>query len=176
MLEEAIKQQHDLELIIPALPFEPRAAIAKIEALLNSHANESVALVGSSLGGYYAVYIAEKYHCRATLINPAVRPYELLCGYLGENENIYTGEKYVFTSEHIQQLREIEVSDMQYPSHYLVLLQTGDEILDYRQAVEKFNNANINVMPGGNHSFDEFENVINDIITFSQTSPIADSM
>lgn len=168
LLADAVSLRDDIELVVPALPFEPMSAISTIQRCMEATAHEQVALIGSSLGGFYALYIAEKYHCRATLINPAIRPYELLADYLGKNINMYTGEQYVFTTAHISQLQDIEIQKIKFPQNYLVLLQTGDEILDYRQAVEKFNNSYVSVAQGGNHSFDGFEKVINDIIEFSQ--------
>ena len=90
-----------------------------------------VCLIGSSLGGYYATWLAEQYDCRAVLINPAVRPYDFFEEYLGFNTNYYTAEQYELTMDHIEQLREIEVEQISNPDRYLMMLQTGDEVLDY---------------------------------------------
>ena len=120
-------------------------------------------------GGYYSTWFAEKYNARAILINPSVRPYETLVGYLGENENFYTEEKWQFNHQHIQQLLDIDVKNITKPERYLVLLQTGDEVLDYRQAEKKYSESNLQIEQGGDHSFQGFENHIEAILSFLGT-------
>ena len=97
-------------ILIPEIPFQPSEAISQLEELVNKNVNCAgktcpVCLVGSSLGGYYATWLAEQYDCRVVLVNPAVKPYDLFDEYLGFNTNYYTGEEYELTMDHIQQLR-----------------------------------------------------------------------
>ena len=119
------------EFACPELPHRPRAAIALLEGLLEERAPADVCLIGSSLGGYYATWLAEAHDLRAVLVNPAVRPYELLRAYVGRQTNLYTGAQYDFTEEHVAELRALEV-DHVTPERYLLLVRTGDEVLDYR--------------------------------------------
>ena len=154
----------NVDLQIPLLAFAPQEAIAQIDNLIVDAPN--TVLIGSSLGGYYANYFAEKYAVKAVLINPAVRPYELLGDYLGEQLNPYTGESYFLAAEHMQQLRAVAVHKMQRASNRMVLLQTGDETLDYRQAESYFANAVLEVEQGGDHSFVGFENKLEQIANF----------
>jgi len=165
LLKKALAKEN-IEYLIPGLPPIPVEAVNIIEILIDRYGSRQIVLIGSSLGGYYAFYFAEKFNLHAVLINPAIRPYELLCDYLGLNENMYTHEKFELTREHLMQLRSIDVVRPSNPENYLLLVQTSDELLDYQQAVKKFNQSRKFIIQGGSHGFDEFENVIDDILSF----------
>ena len=120
----------------PALSHIPTKAIAQAEAII-SEQGESLTLVGSSLGGFYATLLAEKHDLRAILVNPAVVAPISLDEVIGTQTNLYTGESFEFTHEHIGQLRALEVSRIT-PERYLLMVETGDELLDYRQAVARY--------------------------------------
>jgi predicted esterase YcpF (UPF0227 family) len=139
----------------PALPHLPDRAIAVIEAEIAAHRADSVTLIGSSLGGFYATYLAERHDLRAILINPAVFPHEGLRAYLGLQKNLHTREQYELTEEHLRQWRTLYRTSI-HPERYLLLVETGDETLDYRQAVEKYRGARQIVIEGGDHSLKSF--------------------
>ncbi|MGH6631584.1 MAG: YqiA/YcfP family alpha/beta fold hydrolase, partial [Burkholderiales bacterium] len=120
------------EFAAPALPHSPAQAAAMLDALAARHSG--AALVGSSLGGYYATWLAEKRGLRAVLLNPAVRPYELLKNYFGVQQKLHTEECYEFTSQHVEELRALEAANVT-PERYLLIVAKGDEVLDYRSAV-----------------------------------------
>ena len=144
-------------LLVPALDHWPRQAVEQLQALVASR-SQPVVLLGSSLGGYYATWLTEHYrHVRSVLINPSVRPFELLALWLGENENIYTEERYLLTRDHLHQLQALECREINDPSRYLLLVQSADEVLDYREAVARFAACEQVVQPGGSHGFDHFE-------------------
>jgi predicted esterase YcpF (UPF0227 family) len=145
----------------------PNAAVDMLSGLFESlKKTHTVAVAGSSLGGFYATWLAERYACKAVLINPAVRPHLLLEKYLGENINYYTTEHWVLDESHIRQFRELEVEFITQPERYLLMVQKGDETLDYRQAVNKYSNCPAIIENGGNHSFVNFENYIEQILEF----------
>jgi predicted esterase YcpF (UPF0227 family) len=98
-------------------------------------------VVGSSLGGYYATWLAEKRGVSAVLVNPAVRPYELLRPALGVQKNLHTGKEYEFTERHLAELAALEVPAITRPERYLLMVETGDEVLDYTQAVARYRGA-----------------------------------
>jgi predicted esterase YcpF (UPF0227 family) len=149
---------------IPPAPVDAAEMLVRcVEAAQKKH---TVALAGSSLGGFYATWLAEMYGTRAVLINPAVRPYDLLGKYLGENINYYTSERWMLDATHIEQLRDLEVDPITRPDRYLLMVQTGDETLDYRLAVEKYSGCTSIIEEGGNHSFVAFENHIDRILDF----------
>lgn len=152
---------------VPALPHRPAAAMALLRDIVERHPD--AALIGSSLGGFYATWLAEHYAVRAVLVNPAVRPYELLNSYLGPQKNLYTGAEYELTPQHIDELRALEV-DAITPARYLLLTRAGDEVLDYRLAVEKYRGARQQVIPGGDHGFGDFENYLNEVLEFCGVS------
>ena len=149
--------------IAPALPHSPEAAARLLTELVGAH--PQCTLVGSSLGGYYATWCAERYGLRAALVNPALRPYELLAGAIGPQQNLYTGEHYEFTAGHLVQLRALEV-DAVSPARYLVMVTTGDEVLDYRQALARYRGARQIKVDGGDHGFSDFERYLEPVLEF----------
>lgn len=158
-------QQHQcvVDYQLPELSDQPDRAIAQLTALVEQ-AGQDVVLIGSSLGGYYATWLACQYGLRAVLINPAVRPYELLREYLGPNKNFHSGEEYVLTENHIEALRQLETQPGPCYELLDVYLESGDEVLDYRQAEAKYQRARLHLFPGGDHSFINFEMQISDIL------------
>ena len=152
---------------LPALPHRPAQAIALAEALINRHRDDDITLIGSSLGGYYATWLAEKFGLKAVFINPAVLPERDLEQYLGPQRNLYTGEPYELTSAHLAEMRALRVAHITRPERYYLLVQTGDEVLDYREAVRYYAGAKQRVIEGGDHGFQEFEREIPEILKFA---------
>ena len=131
------KGREDL-LICPQIPVEPEQARNFLERLVEETLTDfTISFAGSSLGGYYATYLAEKYDSTAVLINPSVKPYETLKPYLGENKFYFEDGCWDFSEIHIEQLRAIDVDSLSDSQRYMVLLQTGDEVLDYSEAEKK---------------------------------------
>lgn len=150
---------------VPELPHIPALAIAQMCEIIEAQ-TMPVVLMGSSLGGYYATFLAERYGLRAALINPAVNPAALWHEHLGENRNYYSGRRYTITQEHIQQLREIDTAPLTQAQNYMLLVQTGDETLDYRLAVDKYKSSTSIIQPGGSHSFENYEEMLPSIFQF----------
>lgn len=150
--------------VCPLLSHVPRAAIATVEALLSSD-DGPVTLVGSSLGGYYATWLAERHELNAVLINPAVMAPAVLDGLVGSHVNHYSGRRFEFDSEHVAQLRALD-TPLVTPSRYLLLVETGDEVLDYRRAVAHYAGCRQLVVDGGDHSFTRFPDFVPQIIEF----------
>lgn len=152
-----------VRLVAPALSFDPRDCMARLEQALDALAGVGVSkplLVGSSMGGFYATAMAERRQLRAVLVNPAVRPHELLAGHLGEElVNPHSGERHRLDGNDLDAFRALAVARPSRPQDLLVLLQTGDEILDWRQAAETYADCSVVKLLGGNHSFENFEDV-----------------
>ncbi len=145
------------QVLLPQMRHGPAQTALELERLFDLHSKRKILLMGSSLGGFYASYFSEKYDIPAVLINPAVRPFELWETHLGEHKNYYTDEIHLVTREHIQELLDLDVSSIEKPQNFMVLVQTGDETLDYGQAIEKFAESNCVIRQNGSHSYENFE-------------------
>ncbi len=154
------------EYYCPALPNSPREAIIKIESTLARSQPGSVTLVGSSLGGFYATYLAEKNAWKAVLVNPAVHAHKLLRVALGTQTNWHTGKKWVLTEAHLAELAALDVVHPTCPERYLLMLQTGDKVLDYRDALSYYAGTRHIVEAGGDHGFTGFERHLPLILDF----------
>jgi predicted esterase YcpF (UPF0227 family) len=146
--------QPSLYLHLPALPTGPEAALAMLESIVQS-CTSAPGLIGSSLGGFYANILAARHALKAVLINPAVHPHRLLAQHLGENQSYHTGAAVDFQAEHVAVLQQREVTPRN-PEKIWVLLETGDETLDYRQAVNFYADCRVDITEGGSHRYDGF--------------------
>lgn len=156
----------EADYLCPQLPNGPHSAIALIESELEQRRAGPVTLVGSSLGGFYATHLAEKHGWKAVLVNPAVHAHVLMRGALGAQTNWHTGEKWQFTEAHLDELAALDVPAITRPERYLLLVQTGDEVIDYRDAVAYYAGARQVVEEGGDHGFAGFERHLPTILDF----------
>ena len=161
------KYYPDIVFHCPQIVSHPTGAIAQLTEIIESAKEDNWLLMGSSLGGYFSTYLSEKYHLPAVLINPAIQPYLLLNDYIGQQTNPYTQEIYHVEPDHMDQLKALERKKI-VQNNYLVMVQTGDEVLDYRLAVEKFAHAELIVQQGGDHSFVNYEQMLPQIAQFFQ--------
>jgi predicted esterase YcpF (UPF0227 family) len=148
----------------PDLPPEADDALRIIRHLVKGKAR--VCYVGSSLGGFYATHLVEHDGGRAVLINPAIDPHIGLRSYLGPQKNLFTGAPYHLTEAHLQQWSGLWVPKIT-PERYLLLVETGDEVLDYRRAVERYAGAEQVVVTGGDHSLQSFPGQLPRILAFA---------
>lgn len=152
------------EFACPALPPEADESIRIIRNVVKGR--QRICYVGSSLGGFYATYLVERERACAVLINPAIDPHEGLRGYLGPQKNLYTGKTYILTEAHLDQWRRLWVPKIS-PERYLLLVETGDEVLDYRRAAERYAGAEQVVVQGGDHSLRSFPEHLPRILSFA---------
>ncbi len=152
------------------LPPSPCAAIALAERQIATAATP-VTVVGSSLGGYYATHLSEKHRLRAVPVNPAVVAHLSLAEFVGPQTNLYSGEVFEFRPEYIDELRSIEVPRISRPEDFLLLAETGDEVLDYRQAVAKYAGCRQMVLEGGDHSFTRWPEYLDTVLEFAGLIP-----
>ena len=150
----------------PQLANSPAQAMAEVEAELQHRASQDITLVGSSLGGFYATYLAEKLGCKAVLVNPAVRAHELLREALGPQVNWHTNEQWELTEAHLAELAALHVERITRPERYLLLAQTGDEVLDARDAIAHYAGCRHIIEDGGDHGFVGFERHFQTILDF----------
>lgn len=157
----------DVRYHCPYLSPYPLETEQQLTELMNDLQGESVGLIGSSLGGFWSTWLVERFGMKAVLINPSVRPFQLIDSVKDETlHNYYTDDSYVMRSEHGEQLRERYQTQLANPERYWVLVQTGDETLDYRQAVDRYSDCRVTVEEGGDHGFQNYDRHLPDILNF----------
>jgi predicted esterase YcpF (UPF0227 family) len=162
------------QLHVPDLTFSPAVAIGDVTAWVERHADPSaLTFVGSSLGGFYATHLAERFNARAALINPAIHPHLSLEPYMGVQTNLHTDAPFEVTAAHFDELLAMQVVRITRPERYFLLVETGDEVLDYREAVAYYGGGFQYVRGGGDHAFSEFVTQIPAILRFAGVAPSA---
>lgn len=169
--EWLLQRDLPIELVVPELGFSPAEAVGRVDREIEAAADRPCGLMGSSLGGYYATVLGARHNLRSVLINPAVAPYRLLRTYLGEQENMYTGERFEVEEAHMAQLEAMDPGDLAHPERFLVLLQTGDETLDFREAINRFSQSPKWIQPGGDHRFQHFMRILPAALSFLKLLP-----
>ncbi|MDP9158488.1 YqiA/YcfP family alpha/beta fold hydrolase [Caballeronia sp. M23-90] len=157
----------------PVLPVSPRDAIALAESLAAQAIGQDITLVGSSLGGFYATWLAEKHGWRAVLLNPAVVPQEDLSAYIGEQPLWHGGGSIVVEPWHIDELRALSVPSITQPERYYLIAATGDEVLDYRTMLEHYPGVRTTLIQGSNHAISDFSSYLDDVLAFCAVQPPA---
>lgn len=152
--------------LCPQLPASPAEAFALARALVEGREAASFAVIGSSLGGFYATAMAEATGCRAVLINPAVWPARDLARYIGEQQAWHSDETFYFRSEYIGELQALTVERITQPGRYLLLAATGDEVLDWREMTARYEGANQRVIEGSDHGLSDFDDYIDEVVRF----------
>ena len=140
---------------IPNIDNSIEKSFTQLENLVEENAGDRL-FIGSSLGGFYASYFAEKFNSKAVLINPASNPYLGMEMYLGENTNYSTNEKFYLTKKDLKVLRLNNVSKIKFPSNYLVLIETGDDVIPFKYTLDFYKGCNFCIINEGSHSFDSF--------------------
>ena len=171
--KKALQTQHwlavnapEVEFICPDLPPFADQAFAIIESVVKACKDKKIVVIGSSMGGFYATCLIERYNMLGVLINPAVSPARGLNSWIGENKNYITGEKWVFEKRHVIEFEMLDPLVIRQSKNYMVLLQTADEILDYRDAQTRYQGARLVIEEGGDHSFMHYEQHLPDIYEF----------
>tara|TARA_B100000609_G_C17140198_1_gene395117 strand:+ start:204 stop:779 length:576 start_codon:yes stop_codon:yes gene_type:complete len=164
LLKNQINSSKNFEVYSITLKSHPKEAILQLSKFIEEHEiQRKVHLIGSSLGGYYATFLSEKYDLKAVMINPAVWAYKIFKNDMGANENLNTGEKYFIDDQWVKSLEDIFVKNIT-KKNYLVLLQTGDETLNYKFAEKYFEGSNVVIDEGGSHSFEDLELKVPEIL------------
>ena len=157
---------HGERLICPQLPASPKAAIAMALGLAEQHAPHELAIVGSSLGGFYATWLAERLNVRAVLINPSVDPTRNLANSVGVTTGWHSDEPFDFRQEYVGELDALKVARITHPERYFLLAATGDEVLDYRDMVAHYDGARQHVIDGSDHAVSEFPQYVDQVLAF----------
>lgn len=142
----------------PQLPPSPAEAMRGVLDFVAGWPQETTAVIGSSLGGYYATFVAERFPaCRAALLNPAVHPARDLAAYIGEQTAWHGDERFYFREEFVAELRALECGVLTRPERYLAVIAQGDEVLDWREMAARYAGCAIRLIEGGDHAISDFE-------------------
>lgn len=150
----------------PQLPVSPQQAIRLALDLIQDCPVSELTLIGSSLGGYYATYLAEQLGCRAVLLNPAVTPPRDLEQYVGISTTWHSDTPFEFKPEYLDELQALAVSAITEPQRYFLLAATGDEVLDWRQMVAHYAGARQCVIEGSDHGLSNFAEYLAPVLEF----------
>lgn len=156
----------EIDYYCPQLSPYPNETQKGLEELVESLLPQPIYLMGSSLGGFWATWLAEKYNLRALLVNPAVNPQSFMPKYLGmELKSYHTDDTYLLQPHHIDEIIEVDIQPKRLANYWL-LVQTGDETLDYRNTVEKYAGCKQTIEEGGDHAFQGFERYLESGLAF----------
>jgi len=158
----------EIEFLCPALPPSPAAAIELIERLIDGASGESICLCGSSLGGYYATYLAERHGLKAMLLNPAILPQKDLSRYLGIQTVYGSSDTIDVKAEFLEELENLFVPAITRPERYFLLAATGDELIDWHDMVAKYRGAQMHVIDGSDHGISDFEHYLEMLLVFAK--------
>lgn len=173
LTREWLQQHHpDIHYRCPSLSPYPLDTERQLREMMSELEGETVGLVGSSLGGFWSTWLVEHYGMKAVLINPSVRPFELVDRLDGAPQQSYhTDDTYLMLPEHGRQFRDAYCHSLKDHSRYYLLAQTGDETLNYRQAEERYQGCRQHIEEGGDHSFQNYEAHLPEIVDFLFPSP-----
>jgi predicted esterase YcpF (UPF0227 family) len=150
----------------PQLPPSPAAAMRQITQGI-AQWPASMAVIGSSLGGFYATWVAEHRHCKAALLNPAISPARDLASYIGEQTAWHEPkETFFFQAGFVDELRALNAGPLTTPANYLAVIAKGDEVLDWREMTARYAGANIRLLEGGDHALSDFDAHLPAILEF----------
>ncbi len=153
----------------PQLPPSPREAVALLEAGIAGWPRDRMAVIGSSLGGFYATVIAERTGCPAVLLNPAVEPARDLAAHIGEQTAFHDpGTHFHFRAEYVDELRALAPAAITRPERYCALIAKGDEVLDWREMSARYAGAAVTLLEGGDHALSDFDAHLPDLLHFLQ--------
>lgn len=154
------------EYLCPQLPASPRAAVELVLDIASKVDPAELTLIGSSLGGYYATYVAEKLGCRAVLLNPAVFAARDLATQVGVKTQYHTNEPFEFKAAYIDELKALAVERITHPERYFLMAATGDELLDSREMVAHFASARQHIIDGSDHGISDFAEYASEVLAF----------
>lgn len=167
-MASAVRSRHpQVKWWCPQLPASPKETMALLMAGIASWPAQNMVVVGSSLGGFYATWIAAQTGCKAVLLNPAVEPARDLSRYIGEQTSWHDPlEPFFFKPEFVQQLRELEAGPLAYPERLLAVIAKGDEVLDWHEMSTRYAAARQKLLEGGDHALSDFDDHLEDVLAF----------
>lgn len=128
---------------------------------------DRMGVIGSSLGGFYATYVAQACDCRAVLLNPAVNAARDLVKYIGELTAWHDpNERFFFEPRFVDELRELDAGKLHRPENYFAVIAKGDEVLDWREMTARYEGCRIKLLEGSDHALSDFDSHIREVSGF----------
>ena len=157
----------DLHWWCPQLPASPRDAMAMVLAGVAAWPVDRMAVIGSSLGGFYATVLAERLGCPAVLLNPAIDPARDLDKYVGEQTAWHDpAERFFFRPEFVGELRVLAPAAITRVQRYFAVIAKGDEVLDWQEMSTRYAGCRIKLLEGSDHALSDFEDHLEAIVRF----------
>ena len=174
MTGEAVKTlasaENTIDWYCPQMLASPKQSMAMVTKYIDQSKADRIVVIGSSLGGFYANYLAEKYACKAVALNPAVRAARELAPHVGMMTSYDSDEPFDFLPEYIDELSALQVEAITNPSRYFLMAAKGDELLDWKEMVDFYSGAHQLVLEGGDHGISDYSKYLPQVLTFIQTS------
>ncbi|WP_281746311.1 YqiA/YcfP family alpha/beta fold hydrolase [Polynucleobacter yangtzensis] len=158
--------EHPIEWYCPQLVASPKESMDMVNSRITRSQHDRLVVIGSSLGGYYANYLAEKYGCKAVALNPAVRAPRELAAHVGMLTSYDTDEPYDFRPEYIEELKALQVESITDPSRYFLMAAKGDELLDWQEMVDFYKGAEQLVLEGSDHGIADYPEHLPAVLKF----------
>ena len=158
--------KNPIEWYCPQLLASPKESMAMVEDHIKRTGADQIVVVGSSLGGFYANYLAEKYGCKAVVLNPAVRAARELAPHVGMMTAYDSDEPFDFRPEYIDELRSLQVEKISSPSRYFLIAAKGDELLDWQEMVDFYPGAKHLVLEGSDHGIADYADHLPQVLKF----------
>lgn len=156
----------------PQLPPSPRQAMALVDRLLATWPQGRFAVLGSSLGGFYATCAAERWGCPAVLLNPAVEPARDLAAHVGEQTAFHDSTiRFVFRAEYLDELLALRSPSITRPERYGGVIAKGDDLLDWREMAARYRGSCLHVVEGSDHGLTDFDDHLPSLLHFLQLTP-----
>jgi len=153
----------------PQLPPSPAGAMELVMQGIADWPRAQMAVVGSSLGGFYASYVAQRTGCRAAVLNPAVHPARDLASYIGEQTAWHDpDEHFFFEPRFVDELKALEVGPLEHPQNVFAMIAKGDEVLDWREMSARYAGAHVKLLEGSDHALSDFDAHIDEVLAFLQ--------
>jgi len=156
----------EVEWRCPQLPPSPRAAIDLAMAQCEGWQPATMAVIGSSLGGFYATIVAEQTGCRAVLLNPAVHPARDLASQIGETKAWHSDERFHFRAEYVDELRALTPASITHPDRYFAVIAKGDEVLDWHEMRARYAGCRIKLLEDSDHALSDYAAHLPDVVRF----------
>ena len=144
-----------------------------MQALVADWPRDRMAVMGSSLGGFYATWVQQHTGCRAVLLNPAVEPARDLARYIGEHSCWQNPEeRFFFRPEFVDELRAIRQGlpdgAIARPQQLLAVIAKGDEVLDWHEMHARYEGSRIHLLEGSDHGLSDFDDYLSELTEFLQ--------